>query len=262
MSEPKRPKPLPRTVFDDVEDAPSESVTVTGYRQGRVMTQRKGSEHSAKPGLADSSTITGSKQGRVAQVTNPSTAPKSSGPPPATDEASDRSSHYELDEKPELAAMPRTIFEDITSTTGQLASGRSVERGVEATTASDWDARQGNGVPNRVGETQPAKSIRRAERRLVAGLLLASNRESALVLREGSNRIGRHVRCDIVIEDPFLSAFQCSIVARPEAFRIMPRAEAANPVRVDGEEIFEATTLSSGARLLIGRTEYQLMMFI
>jgi len=106
---------------------------------------------------------------------------------------------------------------------------------------------------SRAHETQEALTIEGRRRGLVTALRARDGREYPLAVQPQRWMLGSSARCDLVVEDPCVSALHCVLERRPSGTLLVRDKKSRNGTLIDGS-VVEAAELQVGSRLAIGRT--------
>jgi len=106
---------------------------------------------------------------------------------------------------------------------------------------------------SRAHETQEALTIEGRRRGLVTALRARDGREYALPVPPQRWMLGSSASCDLVVEDPCVSALHCVLERRPSGTLIVRDRKSRNGTLIDGS-VVEAAELQVGSRLAVGRT--------
>jgi DNA-binding NtrC family response regulator len=102
-------------------------------------------------------------------------------------------------------------------------------------------------------QTQEAKPLGGRRTAIVAGLRTKSGRELPLVATPRRWVVGSGANCDLVLDDPYVSATHCVLERRPDGAVVVRDRRSRNGTMIDGN-LVEAGELHVGARLSVGRT--------
>jgi DNA-binding NtrC family response regulator len=87
----------------------------------------------------------------------------------------------------------------------------------------------------------------------VIGLRVKTGEEFALALQPRRWIVGSGPNCDLVVDDPYVSALHCVVERRGDGAVVVRDKKSRNGTSIDGHAI-EAAELPVGARLVVGRT--------
>jgi len=102
-------------------------------------------------------------------------------------------------------------------------------------------------------ETQEALTIEGRRRATVTGLRSKDGHEYALPVSPRRWIVGSGTGCDLIIDDPCVSAMHCILERRPSGALLVRDKKSRNGTFIDGN-VIEAAELQVGARLAVGRT--------
>jgi two-component system response regulator GlrR len=103
------------------------------------------------------------------------------------------------------------------------------------------------------GQTQEAKPLGGRRAAVVVGLRSKTGREFPLVAQPRRWVVGSASTCDLVLDDPYVSATHCVLERRPGGAMVVRDRRSRNGTMIDGN-LVEAGELHVGARLCVGRT--------
>jgi DNA-binding NtrC family response regulator len=101
--------------------------------------------------------------------------------------------------------------------------------------------------------TQEAITAHGRQRGIVVGLRAKNGHEYALAASPQRWVVGSGASCDLVLDDPYVSAMHCILERRPAGSLVVRDKKSRNGTLIDGNPI-EAAELQVGSRLAIGRT--------
>ena len=88
---------------------------------------------------------------------------------------------------------------------------------------------------------------------IVTGLRAKDGNEYALAPQPGRWVIGSGANCDVVLDDPYVSAMHCILERRAGGNLLVRDRKSRNGTLIDGN-LIEAAELQVGSRLALGRT--------
>ena len=102
-------------------------------------------------------------------------------------------------------------------------------------------------------ETQEALTIEGRRRGTVTGLRSKEGNEYALPVNPRRWIVGSGASCDLILDDPCVSAMHCILERRPSGALLVRDKKSRNGTFIDGN-VVEAAELQVGSRLAVGRT--------
>jgi predicted component of type VI protein secretion system len=102
-------------------------------------------------------------------------------------------------------------------------------------------------------ETQEALTTEARRRGTVIGLRARDGHEYTLQVQPRRWIVGSSSHCDLVLDDPYVSAMHCILERRPCGSLLVRDRKSRNGTLIDGN-LVEAAELQVGSRLAVGRT--------
>jgi DNA-binding NtrC family response regulator len=101
--------------------------------------------------------------------------------------------------------------------------------------------------------TQEAIAAHGRQRGIVVGLRAKNGHEYSLAPQPRRWVVGSGMNCDLVLDDPYVSAMHCTLERRPAGSLLVRDRKSRNGTLIDGN-VVEAAELQVGSRLAIGQT--------